>query len=159
MYVRIVGQQPLSVRVIEVRAVIYGCLLCGCSAEDFGLPGVEMRVEVDYGYGTVGFVDGAQKGKRYSMIAAQGYDAREGLFVLGGADLFCVGSGCAREEAVVAFFDLLDCMGVVVAGAVSGFCSSSALAWKGGTHDVTGMSPQSTTVAQLLKGLASRGTL
>lgn len=60
----------------------------------------------------------------------------------------------------MAFFDLLDCVGIVIAGYMSGFfCSSSLLVWEGETYDVTGMSPQSITVAQLLKGLASMGTL
>ena len=102
--------------VVEIRAVVYRCLFCGCSAEYFWLPGVEVRVEVDYGYGAVGFVDGAQEGERDSVVAAERYDAREGLFVLCGANFFCICGGCAHEEAVVAVFDLLDCVGVVVAG-------------------------------------------
>ena len=59
MYVCVVGQQPFPVRVIEVRAVVDGCLGCRGSAEDFGSPGVEVGVEVDHADRTVGFVDGA----------------------------------------------------------------------------------------------------
>ena len=44
-------------------------------------------------------------------------DAGESLFVLGRALLFCIRGGCAHEEAVVTFFDLLDRVGIVVAGA------------------------------------------
>ena len=57
------------------------------------------------------------------------------------------------------FFDLLDCVGIVVAGDMSVLGSSSVVVWEVETYDVTGISPQSITVAQLLKGLASRGTL
>ena len=121
MYVRIVRQQPLSMRVVEIRAVVYGGLIRGGSAEDFGLPGVEVRVEVDDANGTIGFVDGAQERERDGVVAAEGYDAGQGLFVFGGANLFCICGGCAHEEAVVAFFDLLDCVGVVVAGDLSAF--------------------------------------
>lgn len=59
MYVRIVRQQPLPVRVVEIRAVVYGGLRGGGSAEDFGPPGVEVRVEVYNADRTVGLVDGA----------------------------------------------------------------------------------------------------
>jgi hypothetical protein len=51
----------------------------------------------------------------------------------------------------------LDCIGVVVAKrnrVRAGFLLIGRL-----TYDVTGMSPQSRTVAQLLNGLASSGTL
>ena len=94
------------------------------------------------------------------MVAAEGYDAGEGLFVFGGADLFCVCGWGPHEEAVVAVFDLLDCVGIVVAGRTSVLGSSNGASFgEERTHDVTGTSPQSITVAQLLKGLASRGTL
>lgn len=91
------------------------------------------------------------------MVAAQGYDAGEGLFVLGGADLFCIRGRCAGEEAVVTVFDLLNCVGVVVAG--GRVSAGPVIVRLSETYDVTGISPQSITVAQLLKGLASRGTL
>ena len=50
------------------------------------------------------------------MVAAKGDDAGEGLFVFGGAHLFCVGGRCPHEETVVTFFNLLDRVGVIVAG-------------------------------------------
>ena len=59
MYVRIIRQQSFPVRVVEVCAVVYGGLKRRGPAEDFGLPGVEMGVEVDDADGTVGFVDRA----------------------------------------------------------------------------------------------------
>lgn len=59
VYVCVVRQQPFPVRVVEVRAVVDGCLGRRGSAEDFGPPGVEVGVEVDDADGAVGFVDGA----------------------------------------------------------------------------------------------------
>lgn len=38
--VGVVGQQAFGVRVVEVRAVVDGCLLGGGAAEDFGFPRV-----------------------------------------------------------------------------------------------------------------------
>ena len=62
MYVCVVRQQSLLVRVVKVRAVVDGGLGCRGSAEDFGLPGVEVGVEVYDADGAVGFVDGAEEG-------------------------------------------------------------------------------------------------
>ena len=137
MYVRVVRQQPLAVRVVEVCAVVDRGLRRGGSAEDFGLPGVEVGVEVDDADGAVGFVDGAQEGERDGVVAAQGYDAGEGLPVLSGTDLLCVRGGRAHEEAVVAIFDLLDCVGVVVAGE-GGYVRAGSIVVRsfGGSRDV-----------------------
>ena len=125
MYVCIIRQQPLSVCVVKVRAVVDGSLSCRGSAEDFGLPGVEVRVEVYDADGTVGFVDGAEEGERDGVVAAEGYDAGEGLFIFGWADLVCICGRGAHEEAVVTFFDLLDCVGIVIAGSTSVLRSST----------------------------------
>ena len=55
---------------IEVGAVVDRCLLCWCAAEYFGLPGVEVGIEVDDADGTVGFGYGAQEGECDCVIAA-----------------------------------------------------------------------------------------
>lgn len=115
---------------VEIRAVVYGGLLRRCSAEYFGPPRVEVRVEVYDADGTVGLVDGAEERERDGVVAAEGYDARECPFVLGWADLLGIGGGCAGEEAVVALLDLLDCVGVVVAGDVSSVLRFNSL-WCG----------------------------
>lgn len=52
------------------------------------------------------------------MVAPEGYDAGECPFVLGWADLFGICGGCPHEEVIVTVLDLLDCVGVVVAGYV-----------------------------------------
>ena len=100
---------------VEVRAVVYRGLRGRGSAEDFGPPSVEVGVEVNDADGSVGFGDGAEEGQCDGVVSAEGYDAREGLFVFGRADLVRIRGRCAHEKAVVPFFDLLDCVGIVVA--------------------------------------------
>lgn len=56
--VGVVGEQTFLSSVEEICAVVYGGLLGGGTAEDFGLPGVEVGVEVDYGDGAI-FAGGA----------------------------------------------------------------------------------------------------
>lgn len=58
----------------------------------------------------------------------------------------------------MALFDLLDCVGVVIAISL---VNDTVFRWcfDYTTYDVTGMSPQSRTLAQLLKGFVSSGTL
>jgi hypothetical protein len=56
----------------------------------------------------------------------------------------------------VAFFDLVNGVCIIITISSSEVFSSRKLLK---TYEVTGMSPQSITVAQLLNGLASRGTL
>jgi len=47
MDIRIIGQQSLLRRMVEVRAVVDASYLAGRAAKDLWLPGIEMRVEVD----------------------------------------------------------------------------------------------------------------
>ena len=61
------------------------------------------------------------------MVATKGYDAGQCLFVFRWAHLFCICGGLAHEETVVAFFDLLDCVGIVVAVNMSVLGPSSAV--------------------------------
>ena len=44
---------------VEIRSMVDGSDFARGATEDFRLPGIEMRVEVDYGDRTVGAVDGA----------------------------------------------------------------------------------------------------
>ena len=112
----VVGQQALLRRVVEVRAVVDGGLLAGRAAKYLRLPRVEVRVKVDDGDGAVGSVDAAQEREGDGVVAPEGDDSREGLAVLGDAGFGGGGVGLAHEEAVVAVFDLLDRVGVIVAG-------------------------------------------
>ena len=115
MDIAIVGQQPLLMRVVEIRAVINGGLFGGRPAEDLGSPGVKVRVEVDDADRAVGGGDGAEEGQRDGVVTTEGDDAREGFTVLGRTEFVGIGGGAAHEEGVVALFDLLDGVGVVVA--------------------------------------------
>ena len=113
--VGIIGQQPLLMRVVEVRSMIDGCLLGRCAAENFGPPGVKVRVEVDDADGAVSASDGAEEWERDGVVATEGDDAWKSFAFLCGPNLFGVGHRIAHEESIMAFFDLLDSVGVVVA--------------------------------------------
>ncbi len=67
--VGVVGQQALLAGVVEVGAVVDGGLFTWGAAEHAGFPGVEVGVEVDYGDGAVGFVDGAEEGEGDGVVA------------------------------------------------------------------------------------------
>lgn len=58
----------------------------------------------------------------------------------------------------MAFFDLVKGEGVIIPGHVSQR-AWYAMSRRERPYDVTGISPQSITVAQLLKGFVSNGTL
>ncbi len=85
MDIRIVRQQALLVRVVEIGAVVDGRLFSGGTAKDFRFPCVEVRVEVDDADRAVGFINGTEKGKRDCVVAAEGYDAWESFLFEGGA--------------------------------------------------------------------------
>lgn len=143
---------------VEICPVVDAGLLRWCSAEDLWFPRVEVGVEVDDGDGAVGAVDAAEEGEGYGVVAAEGDDPGECAAFECWTGHLSVSHGLAGEEGVVAFFYLLESVGVIVA-AGRGVSAGFMLEGEEGEYDVTGMSPQSSTVAQLLKGLASRGTL
>lgn len=103
--------------VIEVCSVVDACHLRRGSTEDLGLPGIEVRIEVDDRDGAVGTVERAQQREGDRVVTTHGDDARQGPAMLGQAVGIGVGMRVAHEDAVVAFFDLLDCpLGVVSIG-------------------------------------------
>lgn len=57
----------------------------------------------------------------------------------------------------MSFLDLVDGIGIVVSN--TPISTVTVVLHAGGTYEVTGISPQSSTVAQLSNGFASRGTL
>jgi hypothetical protein len=121
--------------------------------------GVKMAVEVNHGYGPVGAVNGLQQGEGDGVVAAERDDSGQGLAVLGGTLLVCVGRRRSREDAEVALLDLVESPGVVVPRRGGSEESREGRRTTDCTYEVTGMSPQSRTLAQLLKGFVSRGTL
>lgn len=112
--VRIILEQALLGSVVEVRAVVDAGDLGGRPAKDLWLPGVEVAVEMDDGHGPVLTVDGPQQGQRYGVVPAQGDDPGQRPAPLGRADLVGGGGRRAGEDAVMAFFNLVECPGVVV---------------------------------------------
>jgi len=154
--------------------MINSSLFGGTAAKDRGLPGVaiphfsacpesakladlQVRIEVDHRDRAIGTVYGAQEGKSDSVITTKSNDSRESLALLGRTDGLGIGFGSAGEDGVMPFLDLFQ--GVVVVVAVAGAQYSGHQEARTGTYEVTGISPQSMTVAQELKGLALRGTL
>ena len=98
---------------VEVSAVVDAGLLARRTAKHLRPPRVEMAVEVDDADGTVGAVDAAEQGERDGVVASEGDDSWESLAVLGRAGLVGVGVRFAAEDAVVAFFDLVEGVGIV----------------------------------------------
>lgn len=52
------------------------------------------------------------------MVTTQSDDAGEGFALFRWTNFVCVGLGTAHEECIMAFFDLLDGVGVVITGIV-----------------------------------------
>lgn len=119
-----------------------------------------MAVEVDHRDGSICAVDGSQQREGDGVVTAQRDDTGKCLALLRGAELVGVGGGGTREDAVMTLLDLVKSPSVVVPEVssliIQGIQSTLEL---GRTYEVTGISPQSSTVAQLSKGLVSRGTL
>lgn len=157
MDIGIISEQTLHRSVVEVGSVVDAGNLGGCASEDLGLPGVEVRVEVDDGDGAVCFVHAPEQRESDGVVASEGDDTWEDFSVLGDADVVGFRCGCPHEDAVVAFFDLLEGPFVVVSASQSAVYLGCRLKWS--TYEVTGISPQSITFAQLLNGFASSGTL
>ena len=112
--VGVVGEQTFLSSVVEVCTVVDAGDFAGGATEDLGLPGVEMRVKVDDGDGTISTVDGAEEGESDGVVTSEGDDSWEGFAVLGWSFLLRVGGRFAGEDCVVAFFDLVKGPGVIV---------------------------------------------
>jgi hypothetical protein len=155
--VGVVLQKTLHRSVVEVCPVVDACNLAWGAAEDLGLPGVKVRVEVDHGDWAVGLVHAAKDWEGDGVVAAHGDDTGESLALLRETGLFGVGGGLAHEDAVVAFFDLVDGpVWVVPSDGQAGVLLRSSPVY---AYDVTGTSPQSITVAHESNGFAASGTL
>lgn len=114
-----------------------------------------MTVEVNHRDGPIGAVDGPQKRQGDGMVSAKGDDTGQSPPLGCRASFISVCGGGSGQDLEMAFLDLLEGPCVVVAWSRS---ATFLHGWLG-THDVTGISPQSRTVAQLLKGLVLSGTL
>lgn len=120
-----------------------------------------MAVEMNDRHRPIGTVDGPEQRKGNGVVSPEGDDTRQRLAVLCGALLVGVRGRRSGEDAEVALLYLLERIRVVVS-VPRGL--AIAARWIGlplpeAPYEVTGMSPQSRTVAQLWKGLTSKGTL
>lgn len=73
-----------------------------------------MTIKMNHRHRPIRPVNTPQQRQRDGMVTAHGDNPREGLASLRETIFIGVGEGLAHEDAVVAFFDLLDCPGVVV---------------------------------------------
>lgn len=73
-----------------------------------------MAIEVDHSNRSVRLVNTPQQRKGNCVVTTHGNDTGEGLASLRKTLLVCVGEGLAHEDAVVAFFNLLDSPGIVI---------------------------------------------
>ena len=101
---------------VEICTVVDGSLFARSAAEDFWAPGVQVGIEMNDADGAVGFVYGAEQRERDCMVTAQSDDTGEGFAFFCRANFVCVGLRAAHEELVMAVFDLLDGVGVVITG-------------------------------------------
>lgn len=115
-----------------------------------------MTVEVDHSNRAVRTVNGSKQRKRDGMVATESDDPRQSLSLLGWSNFGGICDWCSRENVVVTLLDLSECELIVVTVIVNMVPSPTR---PRETYDVTGISPQSRTVAQLLNGLVARGTL
>lgn len=118
---------------------------------------LQVAVKVDYADGPIGSIDTPQKWKSDGMITTKGDDSRQRPTLFRRAFSVRMSRWSAIENTVVALFDLLNRVGIVIARNFHQRCVNYDDAVR--TYEVTGISPQSRTVAQLSKGFASRGTL
>lgn len=117
-----------------------------------------MRIEVDHCNWAICTIHGSEQWESDSVITTKSNQTRQSLALLGWTDSFGIRFGRSGEQRVMPFFDLFQGIGVIIT--VAGIEPLAfPMECKLKTHEVTGISPQSTTVAQELKGLASRGTL
>lgn len=97
------------------------------------------------------------------MITSEGDNAGESLSCPRKSWLMGIGKWLAHENTVVAFLDLLNSPGIVVAIRENGLLTLGLffahMKLSETTHEVTGTSPQSKTFRSLTNGFASSGTL
>lgn len=81
MDISVIGEQAFLCSVVEVSAMVDAGDFAGRATENFGLPGVEMGVEVDDRDRAVSTVDGTEERESDSVVTTEGDDSREGFAV------------------------------------------------------------------------------
>ena len=124
------------------------------------LTSIQVAVKVNDGDGSISPINGSKQGKSDGVVAAESNDARKGLALFRRSSLIGIGGRTPGEDVEMTFFNLVQSPSVVISS-----ISRSAPQHHTGnrlwskTHEVTGISPQSRTVAQLLNGFVFKGTL
>lgn len=131
MDVCVVSEKTFLSSVEEVGSVVDASLLAWSTAKDLGLPCIKMAVKVndtDWTICTFGMsaldllqtmqrslpVDRTQQWKCNGMVTSKCDKSRQGRALLGRARLVCMSVWWAAQKKVVAFFDLLKSIRVVV---------------------------------------------
>ena len=115
------------------------CNFARGTAEDLWLPRVKVTVEVDDSHRSVCAVHAAEQRQSDGVITAHGDHTREGLIFLRKSRLVGVSGRVAHEDAVVAFFDLVNSPLRIVGsnGDIAAVDDSSpAVEWVGGERHV-----------------------
>jgi len=89
-----------------------------------------MAVEVNYADRTIRPIDTSEERQSDCMVTAKRYDSRQCFSLQGRALLFCVGSWLATEKQIVALFDLLDSVRVIVPGSCQILLPNVILSWR-----------------------------
>ena len=104
---------------IEVSPVVDARLMARGSAKNFGLPSIEMGVEVDDGDRSISAVHTSEEREGYGVVATKRDHTWECLAFLRDAQLLRIRRRLSHQKAGVAFFDLVECVGIIVAGTLS----------------------------------------
>lgn len=118
---------------------------------------LQMAVKMNDADRSVRSDNASQEWQGNRMIATESDDSWQRLPFQGWAFHLGIRGRLTTQEQTVTLFNLLDCVGVVVASRSSAPITTASSGLK--AYEVTGISPQSNTVAQLLNGFAARGTL
>ena len=145
MDIGIVGQKTFRVSVIEVRSVVDRCLFRWRAAEDLGSPGVaveivneagrkegflgdlQVAVEMNDGDGSVSAIDATEEGEGDGVVSSERDDSWQGFSFDGWTCSVCVGCWLPSQNFIVAFLNLLNGIGVVIAICMLDLFNASSL--------------------------------
>lgn len=84
------------------------------TTENLRLPRIQVRIKVDHGNRSINLVDASQQRKCDGVVATQSDNARRSLALDAGARLIGVRGRLPGQQCVVAPFNLLDSISVIV---------------------------------------------
>jgi len=89
-----------------------------------------MAVEVNHADGTIRPINTSEERQRNCMVTTKRNDSWQCLSLQRRALLLCVGSWLATEKQIVALFDLLDSVRVIVPGSCQILLPNVILSWR-----------------------------